>query len=106
MGKELRAPCGCGRGSARCCPEGFGNAGLGPLSPRCQGAAVPCEQNEGKKEGGRAGLLAGALLDAGGQLLHLVVDAAAFGHLLADLLVRMHDRGVVAAAEGLPDPWQ
>lgn len=48
-------------------------------------------------------LLAGALLDARRQLLHLVVDPPALGHLLADLLVRVHDGRVVAAAERLPD---
>ena len=51
----------------------------------------------------RSGSAAGALLDPRGELLHLVVDAPTLGHLLADLLVRVHDRGVVAAAEGLPD---
>ena len=42
-----------------------------------------------------AGSGAGALLDPGGELLDLVVGAAAFGHLLADLSVRVHHGGVV-----------
>jgi hypothetical protein len=46
----------------------------------------------------------GALLDPGGEFLHLVVGAAAFGHLFADLAVRMHHCGVIAAAEDLADP--
>lgn len=44
----------------------------------------------------------GPLFDTRGELLHLVVDLATLGHLLANLLVRVHDCGVVAT-EGLPD---
>lgn len=36
------------------------------------------------------------LLDAGRELLHLIVDLAPFGHFLANLLVRVHDCRVVA----------
>ena len=49
------------------------------------------------------GLCAGTRLDAAGQLGHLVVDAHPLGHLRPDLAVGVHDGGVVAAAEGLPD---
>jgi hypothetical protein len=45
-----------------------------------------------------------ALLDPGGQLLDLFERLAPLGDLVADLLVGVHDRRVVAAAEGLPDP--
>lgn len=38
-----------------------------------------------------------SLLDARSQFLDLVVHLATFGHLLANLLVRVHDRGVVPA---------
>src|ERR687890_458093 len=41
--------------------------------------------------------LPGLLLDPVGELGDLVVDAAALGEQLADLLVRVHHRGVVAA---------
>src|SRR5262252_8062128 len=39
------------------------------------------------------------LLDAVGQLRDLVVDRPTFGHQRADLTFRVHDGGVVAAAE-------
>lgn len=42
------------------------------------------------------------LLDSGCEFLHLVVHPAPLGHLLAHLLLGVHDRGVVAA-ERLPD---
>jgi hypothetical protein len=45
----------------------------------------------------------GALFDPGGELLHLVVGATAFGHLFADLAIRVHHRGVIATAENLAD---
>ena len=41
--------------------------------------------------------------DARGELGDLVVNGAALGHELADLLVGVHHGGVVAAAELLPD---
>lgn len=44
----------------------------------------------------------GALPDAGGQFFDLVEDLATFGHVLADLAVGVHDRGVVTA-ESLAD---
>src|SRR3954467_9910917 len=50
--------------------------------------------------------VAGLLLDPGGELGDLVVDAAALGEQLADLLVGVHDGGVVAATELLPDLGQ
>src|SRR5450830_322059 len=53
--------------------------------------------------GGAGRSAAVLLLDAVGQLGHLVVDAAALGHELADLAIGVHDRGVVPAAERLPD---
>src|SRR5690606_33876037 len=43
------------------------------------------------------------LLDPARELGDLVVGRAALGHLPGDLLVRVHHRGVVAAAELLPD---
>src|SRR5438046_1111817 len=45
----------------------------------------------------------GALLDPRRELLDLFEGLAALGDLVTDLLVGVHDRGVVAAAEGLPD---
>ena len=51
-------------------------------------------------------VLAGLLLDPVGELGDLVVDAAALGDQLADLLVGVHHRGVVAAAELLADLGQ
>ena len=51
----------------------------------------------------RAGRSVRLLLDPVRQLGHLVVDRAPLGHELADLLVRVHDRGVVPAAELLAD---
>jgi hypothetical protein len=48
-------------------------------------------------------LLAGAALDAGGQLRHLRVGGAALAHQVGDLLDRVHDGGVVLAAEGRTD---
>src|SRR5215469_3605346 len=45
----------------------------------------------------------GLLLDAVGQLGHLVVDGAALGHQRSDLPLGVHDRCVVAAAELLAD---
>jgi hypothetical protein len=65
----------------------------GRLTRRC------CRRNPS-----RLGSGAGALLDPGGQFLHLVIGAATFSHLLADLSVRVHHCGVVAATEGLPNP--
>src|SRR4051795_9618065 len=50
--------------------------------------------------------LSGALLDAVRELGDLVVEGAAFGHVLADLAVGVHARGVVAAAERLADARQ
>ncbi len=47
-----------------------------------------------------------SLFDAGGEFLDLVIGPAALGHLLADLLIGVHDGGVVATAEGLADPRQ
>src|SRR5690606_10591645 len=38
-----------------------------------------------------------------GDLCHLVVQRATLLHELADLLVRVHDRGVIAIAEELTD---
>jgi hypothetical protein len=43
------------------------------------------------------------LLDPVGELGDLVVNRPALGHQGADFLVRVHDRGVVAAAELLAD---
>ncbi len=43
------------------------------------------------------------LLDAVGQLADLVVDVATLGHLLANLAIGVHHRGVVTAAELLAD---
>ena len=43
------------------------------------------------------------LLDAGGQLIDLVIDRAALSHELADLPVGMHHGGVIAAAKCLAD---
>ena len=43
------------------------------------------------------------LLDSAREFGHLVVDRAALFHELADLLVGVHDRGVIAVAEQLPD---
>src|SRR5690606_14313708 len=63
----------------------------------------PLLEEAGRAGGARLGPRgAGPLLDPRGQLLHLVVDPAALRHLLADLLVRVHHRGVVPAAEVLP----
>src|SRR5215469_18524709 len=45
----------------------------------------------------------GLLLDAVGELGHLVIDGAALGHQGPDLALGVHDRGVVAAAELLAD---
>ena len=42
-------------------------------------------------------------LDAVGELRHLVVDGPPLRHQRADLAVGVHHRGVVAAAEVLPD---
>src|SRR5690606_24771245 len=41
-----------------------------------------------------------------GQFGDLVVKRPALGHLLPDLLVRVHHRGVVPPPERLPDPRQ
>src|SRR5438067_849871 len=41
--------------------------------------------------------------DAGDQLVDLVEDHVALGHLLLDLVDGVHDRRVVAAAKGLGD---
>src|SRR5690606_26729383 len=46
------------------------------------------------------------LLDPVGELGDLVEQRAPFGHLLPDLPVGVHDRGVVPAAERLPDARQ
>src|SRR5215203_3487381 len=51
-------------------------------------------------------LLPGAALDAGGQLGHLGVGGTALAHQVGDLLDRVHDRGVVLAAEGRTDAGQ
>src|SRR5689334_14355502 len=60
-----------------------------------------------RRAGARASVLvAGALLDARRELLHLFEGLAPLGDLVADLLVGVHDGGVVAAAEGLPDARQ
>src|SRR5690349_5548103 len=53
-----------------------------------------------------AGGSARLLLDPVRELGDLVVDAPPFGHELTDLPVRVHDRGVVAVAELLPDLGQ
>jgi len=68
----------------------------------------------GRPEGGHDGLAAvvtpfeavgrrSAASELRGDLGHLVVDRAAFLHELADLLVGVHDRGVIAIAEQLSD---
>ena len=44
--------------------------------------------------------------DARGELGDLVVDRPPFTHQLADLAIGVHDRRVVAAAEGLADLGQ
>src|SRR5665648_966017 len=46
------------------------------------------------------------LLDPVREFGHLVVDGAALGHQLTNLPVRVHDGGVVAAAELLADLGQ
>src|SRR5689334_13567905 len=51
-------------------------------------------------------LVLGVLFDAVGQLGDLVVERPPLGHVLPDLAVGVHDRGVVAAAERLPDARQ
>src|SRR4051794_21453219 len=51
----------------------------------------------------RASRLAGLLLDPVRELGDLVVDRASLGEQLTDLLVGVHDGGVVAAAELLAD---
>ena len=45
-------------------------------------------------------------LNSGGELVDLVVDRTALSHQLANLTVGVHNRGVVAASEGLSDLWQ
>jgi hypothetical protein len=50
--------------------------------------------------------LTGATLDPGGQLGDLRVRRPALAHQAGDLLHRVHDRGVVLAAEGGADPRQ
>ena len=45
-------------------------------------------------------------LDAAREIRDLVVEAASFGHQLADLAIGMHDSGVVAATERLTDLGQ
>lgn len=47
--------------------------------------------------------LLGALFDARGELGHLVVDRAALGDELRDLLVRVHHGRVVTATKQLTD---
>lgn len=69
---------------------------VGSTQRRCSGPAVYAVR-------GAAALLLRALLDSRSQFLHLVVDAAPLGHFLADLLVRVHDGGVIAATEVLSD---
>ena len=49
------------------------------------------------------GLGAGLGLDAGGEISHLVVQAAALADELADLAVGVHDGCVVASPERLTD---
>ena len=70
-----------------------GTWGLPPITPLGRTLSRSGEPRSGS----------GALLDPGGEFLHLVVGATAFGHLLADLAVGVHDRGVIAAAENLAD---
>ena len=50
----------------------------------------------------RAESALGALTDASGEFFDLIEDLTPFGHLAADLLFGVHDRGVIAA-EGLAD---
>jgi len=40
-------------------------------------------------------------LNSGGQFVDLVINRAALSHQLTDLAIGVHNRGVVAAAEGL-----
>jgi hypothetical protein len=58
-----------------------------------------CCEEVGRRRAGPSGVL----FDAVGEFGDLVVEGAALGHVLADLAVGVHDRGVVAAAEGLAD---
>src|SRR6476619_1543415 len=64
------------------------------------------EPHEPASGAGRTSRLTGLLLDPVGQLGDLVVDTASLGEQLPDLLVGVHDRGVVAAAELLADLGQ
>ena len=57
----------------------------------------------GRRPSGIRSAVAARLLDARGELGDLVVDRPSLLHELGDLLVRVHDRGVVAVAEELPD---
>src|SRR6185295_17351832 len=81
------------------------SAATAARSGRTGGAqGPPCGRS--RAGAGRSVLVAGALLDARRELLHLFEGLAPLGDLVADLLVGVHDRGVVAAAEGLPDARQ
>ena len=51
----------------------------------------------------RLSSLIAALLEARGQLGHVVVNFRLFLHIIADAGIRVHDRGVIAAAEHFAD---
>lgn len=73
-------------------------------SPAAGRACEPCpRRGSGAVSAAGAVSVAGALLDARREFLDLFEGLAALGDLVADLLVRVHDGGVVATAEGLPD---
>src|SRR5690349_9413935 len=87
--------------------------GARPVAPSSANAAragareaAPVRSRTGAAGRRRRASAAGALLDARGQLLHLLEGLAALGDLVADLLVRVHDGRVVAPAEGLADARQ
>src|SRR4051812_20247161 len=110
--------CGSGAGCPHACRAG--STGIGPVPhilQRCsstrarRGRPTTQTRPETTCAPGRgcagsvaeASSLLGLLLDASGELGDLVEDVATLGEVLADATVRVHDGGVVAAAELLPD---
>ncbi len=95
----LSPVCGQRRATRPGSIDGRGVAGASARSQPDYALYTDCGQACGRALLGSAGLL----FDPVGQLGDLVVDRAPFGHQLSDLLVGVHDRGVVTSAELLPD---
>lgn len=93
-----RASPACGRWrTAPSCGETFLSPGRGRRDRTRKSAPGVGPGRRGRTEGVREG--SPSALDAVGELGDLVVDGPPLGHQGADLAVRVHDGGVVAAAE-------